>query len=203
MTRLLILTLIACLIVFAAPISAQPGAAPFTVQETGEGFGSLAEAIDAIGDGEGTIVIAPGRYRQCAVQRGGRIAYVARDPGTALIEAPGCALSDEGIPNGLGDCAVPVAAQMATAIAATNAAVRTLAVRRFRSCARGCCGISISPEMTRISSRTCHSRTRKFAQSDTIGETIRKQTKLFAGARREDPARSGQARLVFSDSQWA
>jgi len=90
MTRLVILTLIACLIVFAAPISAQPDAAPFTLQETGEGFGSLAEAVDAVGDGQGTIVIAPGRYRQCAVQQAGRVSYVAREPGTVVFDGVAC-----------------------------------------------------------------------------------------------------------------
>ncbi|WP_129790992.1 right-handed parallel beta-helix repeat-containing protein [Sphingosinicella sp. CPCC 101087] len=90
MTRIVITTLIACLIIIAAPISAQPAAAPFVVQESGEAFGSLGDAVDSIGDGQGTILIAPGRYRQCAVQRGGRIAFVARDPGTVLFDGLAC-----------------------------------------------------------------------------------------------------------------
>ena len=90
MTRLVIMTLIACLIVFAVPISAQPGAAPFTVEESGEGYDRLAEAVAAIGGGSGTILIAPGSYRQCAVQQAGRIAYVARVPGTAIFDGVAC-----------------------------------------------------------------------------------------------------------------
>ena len=46
--------------------------APFVV--TGDGrraFEALADAVAAIGGGRGTIMIAPGRYRQCAVQNAG------------------------------------------------------------------------------------------------------------------------------------
>ncbi|HYD38274.1 MAG TPA: right-handed parallel beta-helix repeat-containing protein, partial [Allosphingosinicella sp.] len=50
----------------AAPAGA--AAAPFTVVETGEGFARLQDAVDSIGSGAGTIRIAPGRYRGCAVQ---------------------------------------------------------------------------------------------------------------------------------------
>jgi hypothetical protein len=90
MTRIVIATLIACLIIIAAPISAQPAAAPFVIQENNEAFASLADAVDSIGDGQGTILIGPGRYRQCAVQRGGWIAFVARDPGTAIFDGLAC-----------------------------------------------------------------------------------------------------------------
>jgi hypothetical protein len=63
---------------------------PFTVSETGKGYASLQEAVSAIGNGQGTIRIAPGTYRQCAVQDSGRIAYVAAEPGTAVFEAEMC-----------------------------------------------------------------------------------------------------------------
>jgi hypothetical protein len=65
-------------------------AAPFTVVESGRSFSSLQKAVDAIGGGEGTIRIAPGRYRQCAVQEAGSIAYVAAEPGTAVFEDEMC-----------------------------------------------------------------------------------------------------------------
>jgi hypothetical protein len=90
MARLLFLTLIACLIVLAAPLPAQPVAAPFTIEESGEEFDSIETAVEAIGAGRGTILIAPGRYRQCAVQRDGRVAYVARRPGTAIFDGVAC-----------------------------------------------------------------------------------------------------------------
>jgi hypothetical protein len=73
----------------AAPALAQSGA-PFTVSETGRTFTSLAEAVAAIGDGDGTILIAPGRYADCAVQTAGRVAFVARTPGTAVFDGGVC-----------------------------------------------------------------------------------------------------------------
>ena len=87
--RLCIFTIVGSLFV-AAPLPAQAPGAPFTIEETGAGFGTLAEAVAAIGEGEGTILIAPGRYRQCASQAAGDIAYVAREPGTAIFDGVAC-----------------------------------------------------------------------------------------------------------------
>ncbi len=84
------LVALAC-IVAAAPLPAQTATAPFTVQESGEGYDSLADAVAAIGGGNGTILIAPGTYRQCAVQEAGRIAYVARAPGSVIFDGVACA----------------------------------------------------------------------------------------------------------------
>jgi hypothetical protein len=85
MKRLLLLAALA-----AAPVFAQAGDRPFTVRESGRSYARLQDAVNAIGAGSGTIVIAPGRYRQCAVQEGGRIAFVAADPGTAILEGAAC-----------------------------------------------------------------------------------------------------------------
>ncbi len=74
----------------ASLASAQQAGAYFTVVETGEGFGRLAEAIDAVGDGDGTILVAPGTYRQCAVQGAGNITIRARQRGTAIFERTVC-----------------------------------------------------------------------------------------------------------------
>ena len=63
---------------------------PFTIVETGESFGSLQDAVASIGDGDGTIRIAPGRYRDCAVQEGGRVAFVAETRGTAIFDGGIC-----------------------------------------------------------------------------------------------------------------
>ena len=90
MARLLFMTLLACLFVAAAPVPAQTAAAPFTVQESGRGYDSLASAVAAIGDGTGTILIAPGRYRQCAVQESGRVTYLAAVRGTAVFDGVSC-----------------------------------------------------------------------------------------------------------------
>jgi hypothetical protein len=74
----------------AATASAQPATARFTIVETGRGYSSLAGAVEAIGDGRGTIRIAPGRYRDCAVQEAGRIAFVAETAGTAIFDGGIC-----------------------------------------------------------------------------------------------------------------
>lgn len=81
------LLLISALCAVAA--SAQ-SAAPFRNAETGRGYASLQAAIDGIGEGEGTIIIAPGSYRQCAVQKVGAIAYRAAVPGQTLFDGVTC-----------------------------------------------------------------------------------------------------------------
>jgi hypothetical protein len=84
------LALLALAALAASPLAAQRGAAPFTVEETGQGFGHLQEAVAAIGSGDGTIQIAPGTYRQCAVQTAGRVAYVATEPGSVVFDGTVC-----------------------------------------------------------------------------------------------------------------
>lgn len=81
---------IALALSLAAPAAAQSGGAPFTVAESGRGFGSLQQAVDAIGDGDGTIVVAPGTYRDCASQNAGRITYRAATAGTAIFDGGIC-----------------------------------------------------------------------------------------------------------------
>ncbi|GAA4818230.1 hypothetical protein GCM10023232_13530 [Sphingosinicella ginsenosidimutans] len=77
------------LLALSAPAGAQ-GTGPFTVVETGRSFSELQAAVAAIGDGSGTIRIAPGRYAQCAVQEAGQIAFVAAEPGSAIFEGTTC-----------------------------------------------------------------------------------------------------------------
>ncbi|TCP92659.1 parallel beta helix pectate lyase-like protein [Sphingomonas sp. PP-CE-1A-559] len=72
---------------FAAPAFAQ-SSAPFTVN--GQGFATLQEAVSSIRLGTATILIAPGTYRQCAVQAGGHITFKAVKPGTAIFEKVAC-----------------------------------------------------------------------------------------------------------------
>lgn len=69
---------------------AQGIGAPFVVAETQQGFGSLQEAVDAIGDARGTIVIAPGTYKDCAVQQTGDVSYQARTPGSVVFDGGIC-----------------------------------------------------------------------------------------------------------------
>ena len=70
--------------------AAAPAAAPFTIAETGRSFAHLDEAVRAIGDGQGTIVIAPGTYRECAVQTAGVVTFKASEPGTVIFERDVC-----------------------------------------------------------------------------------------------------------------
>src|SRR4051812_5182441 len=78
----------------ASPLAAEAASAPasgaFFVPERGRAYGSLQDAVSAIGNGMGTILIAPGTYRQCAVQEGGEVAYVAREPGTVVLDGVTC-----------------------------------------------------------------------------------------------------------------
>ena len=84
MRRLLTIALL-----LAGPAAAQ-GRAPFVIAETGQGFAHLQEAVDAIRVGRGTILIAPGVYRECAVQSGGSVTFRAATPGTAVFERTAC-----------------------------------------------------------------------------------------------------------------
>lgn len=78
------------LLALAAPASAQTGAAPFTVTETGEGFARLDQALEAVGDRRATILIAPGTYAECAVQTAGEITFKAARPGSVIFERATC-----------------------------------------------------------------------------------------------------------------
>ena len=73
-----------------APGRAQSGNGPFTVAESGERYGSLQDAVNAIGEGEGTIRIAPGRYTDCAVQEAGIVTFAAEAPGEAVFDGGMC-----------------------------------------------------------------------------------------------------------------
>ncbi|MGA1797486.1 right-handed parallel beta-helix repeat-containing protein [Sphingomonas sp. 4RDLI-65] len=75
------------LALFAAPALAQTSA-PFMVD--GQGFANLQDAVSSIRMGTATILIAPGTYRQCAVQAGGRITFKAVQPGTAIFDSVAC-----------------------------------------------------------------------------------------------------------------
>src|SRR5690606_27145685 len=71
-------------------LSAQPSAPRYTLVETGQEFDRLQQAVDAIGDGRGTIAIASGRYADCAVQTAGHVAYLAAEPGSAIFDGRTC-----------------------------------------------------------------------------------------------------------------
>lgn len=85
------LALLAAFAVPAAALLAQ-GTAPkaFTVIESGASFASLQEAVNAVGNARATIRIAPGTYRQCAVQQAGVIIYEAAQPGSVTLAGRAC-----------------------------------------------------------------------------------------------------------------
>ena len=74
----------------AAAVFAQASARPFTVIETGQDFDRLQDAVNAVGAGSGTIAVAPGTHRQCAVQEAGSVAFVASEPGSAVFDGAEC-----------------------------------------------------------------------------------------------------------------
>ena len=78
------------LLLAPVPLPAQSGSGPYVVTESGRSFGRLQDAVDAIGEGEGTIRVAPGYHRDCAVQTAGRVAFVAAEPGRAIFDGVTC-----------------------------------------------------------------------------------------------------------------
>lgn len=90
LTRPLAAALLTAALLGGAPGRAQSGEGPFTVAETGERHGSLQDAVNAIGGGEGTIRIAPGRYTDCAVQEAGIVTFAAETPGEAVFDGGMC-----------------------------------------------------------------------------------------------------------------
>ncbi|HMS19194.1 right-handed parallel beta-helix repeat-containing protein [uncultured Sphingorhabdus sp.] len=70
--------------------TAQQGMAPFQIAENGQTFTRLADAIEAVGDGQATIMIAPGTYRECAVQSAGHISFKAEIAGRSIFDGGIC-----------------------------------------------------------------------------------------------------------------
>ena len=83
-TQLLLVSLLC-----AVPATAQ-SSAPFQNAETGRSYTTLQKAVDSIGEDEGTIIVAPGSYRQCAIQTAGVIAFRAAVPGQVVFDGVAC-----------------------------------------------------------------------------------------------------------------
>lgn len=60
------------------------------MEETGQTFARLGDAVQAVGENRGTITIAPGTYSDCAVQTAGVITFRAADPGTVIFDGGIC-----------------------------------------------------------------------------------------------------------------
>lgn len=86
-----LLATVAALGAIAAPAALSLGqTTPYTVAETGRSYARLQDAVDAIGDGRGTISFAPMRYADCAVQTRGDVTYKAQVPGQAILDGVAC-----------------------------------------------------------------------------------------------------------------
>jgi hypothetical protein len=81
---------LAALTLSASPLAAQGPNKPFLVRERAQAFERLQEAVNAIGGGTGTIVIAPGTYRDCAVQEAGRVTFTAAIPRKVFFNGGTC-----------------------------------------------------------------------------------------------------------------
>ena len=77
-------------LLLAVPAVAQAQQPPFAVQETGKAYWRLDQAVGAIGDRDGVILIQPGTYHDCAIQTAGRIAYRATQPSAAIFDGGTC-----------------------------------------------------------------------------------------------------------------
>lgn len=73
-----------------APNAAAQREAPYVLVESGQGFARLQDAVNAVGDGSGTIRFAAGRFADCAVQGAGAITYLASTPGQSVLEGTAC-----------------------------------------------------------------------------------------------------------------
>ena len=82
--------LLLAIFLFAGTAANAQNGQSFTIKETGRSFATLQDAVNAIGERRGTIEIAPGTYRQCAVQTQGVIIYVAREYGTVIFDRRSC-----------------------------------------------------------------------------------------------------------------
>lgn len=77
-------------VALTAPVAAQQQSAAFTVAETGEGFQHLQDALNAVRGRDATVLIAPGTYRECALQQAARITYKAVTPGSVIFDGVTC-----------------------------------------------------------------------------------------------------------------
>jgi hypothetical protein len=75
---------------FPATLSSAQNAAPYTVVETGRSYTRLQDAVDAIGNGSGTIRFASLRFGDCAIQTAGDVTYEAAVPGQSVLDGAVC-----------------------------------------------------------------------------------------------------------------
>ena len=71
------------------PLTAHASGA-FVLGETGRAFDRLDDAVQAIGKGAGTIIIAPGKYADCAIFGGASVTLRAATPSTVIFDGGAC-----------------------------------------------------------------------------------------------------------------
>lgn len=74
----------------AVALPAAAAAQSVEVPELRRTFPTVQAALDAIGDREGTVLLTPGVYRQCAVQTRGLVAFRATQPGRVIFDGVTC-----------------------------------------------------------------------------------------------------------------
>ncbi len=82
--------LFACVLTLAADAAVAQRGGAFTIAESGQSYARLDDAMNAIGKGSGTIIVAPGTYRDCAVFGGQSMTLRAATPSTAIFDGGAC-----------------------------------------------------------------------------------------------------------------
>jgi hypothetical protein len=77
-------SLLALALIGAAPSQ------PFTIAESGQGFAHLEDALMAVRGQDATVLIAPGVYKECAIQQAGHITFKATTPGSVVFDGETC-----------------------------------------------------------------------------------------------------------------
>jgi hypothetical protein len=77
-------SLLALALIGAAPLQ------PFTIAESGQGFAHLEDALMAVRGQDATVLIAPGVYKECAIQQAGHITFKATTPGSVVFDGETC-----------------------------------------------------------------------------------------------------------------
>ena len=85
MNRIVLLFFALCSVSASAQTPGQ-----FTLVEANRSFTRLDDAMNAIGKGSGTILVAPGSYRDCAIFGGQSVVLRAATPSTAIFDGGAC-----------------------------------------------------------------------------------------------------------------
>jgi hypothetical protein len=147
----------------AAPAAAQGDTPPIVIEETGRSFWRLQDAVNAIGPGQGTILLAPGSYRQCAIQNAGAITYRAAVPGSAVLDGVAC----EG--------------KAALVLKGASAVVDSLVFQNIRVADRNGAGIRLQDGDLTVINTTFRNSEQGILTHDDPESTLRIERSTFSG----------------------